>query len=126
MIAQRKNWPVLTTIAAVALAISIAGDQYGIPQKWNVGLGTTFLVFGIVIKQFPSDWKRPLFWLVICVLLPLHLGVLWLILSVVLSRATRVGTLAWSPLAFAQGVILFLLVSFAKQKFFREIGDRRK
>ena len=120
MIAQRKNWPVLATIAAVALAISIAGDQCGVPQKWNVGLGTTFLVFGIVIKQFPSDWKRPSFWLVICILLPLHLGILWLILSVVLSRATRVGTLAWSPVAFAQGVILFLLVSFAKQKFFRK------
>ena len=117
MSAHRENWLALVAIAAVALTISIVGDQSGIPQKWNVGLGTTFLVFGVVIKQFPSDWKRPLFWLIICGLLSLHFAVLWLILNVVLSRVTRVGTLMWSPVAFAQGVILFLLISAFNQQF---------
>jgi hypothetical protein len=120
MTAKHKDSLVLVVIALMALAISIAGDQQGVSQKWNVGLGTTFLVFGIVIKQFPGDLKRPLFWLLICILLVFHFAVLWVILEIALSRVSHVGTLMWSPVAFVQGMILFFLISAVKQKFFRK------
>ena len=116
---QGANRLVLFVIAGLSLTISIVASQLGASQKWDVGLGTTFLVFAVVIKQFPKDWRRLQFWETILIFLALHCVGLYLVLHVLLRNQVRVPTLFSGTFAFVEGIVLWLAVLWVKENIWK-------
>lgn len=105
----------LLAIACVGLCISIIAHALGATQKWDVGLGTTFIMFAAVVKQFPRDWRQQRFWMLVLSLLVFHSIGLWLVLNVLLRASTRIPTLLSGGIAFVEGIVLFGVIG-SRQK----------
>jgi hypothetical protein len=82
-------------------------------------LGNTFLIFAVVIKQFPKDWRRLQFWQTILIFVALHCVGLYLLLNVLLRKQVRVPTLFSGAFAFVEGMVLWLAVLWIKQNIWK-------
>jgi hypothetical protein len=114
---------ILIGIAFIGLGISIVANQLGVAQKWDVGLGTTFCIFGVVVKQFPQNFTRPVFWLLVAVLLAFHSFGLWLVLDKILRGTNRIPLMLSGPVAFFEGFILLGILSAVNRSSFHKPSE---
>ena len=103
-------------IGLIGLAISITANRFGVSQKWDVGLGISFCVFGIVAIQFPAYFSRPSYWLILGGLLVPHFLALRFVLDIILRRTNRIPVMWSSVLAFAEMFALFVLMTIVRHR----------
>lgn len=111
---QKGNWVenlIVSAMALLALGLVITTDRLGLPEKWHAAVVGTLVTFGGVGLCFPRFWRRPFFWLLMAACFAVHCLVLVLLFAVILSNVKVVGTFAWYPVAFAEGLMLLGIVT---------------
>jgi hypothetical protein len=107
---------IIGAMAALALGMIFVTDRLGLPQKWHAAIVGTFVTFGGVGLCLPTYWRRPFFWLLMTACLALHSLAIGFLFAVVLAKTRLIGTLAWFPIAFVEGIVLLgLMIRFAKE-----------
>jgi hypothetical protein len=100
-----------------ALAVAIAADENGMPQKWHAAIVGTVVAFGGSLWALKRKWKSASFWLAVITCFGFHVALMWLVFERVLSATKNVGILEWSPVAFAEWLILLLVIPFLQGGF---------
>ena len=102
----------LTIVAGIAVAGALlfyagVGPVSWMPSvRWWSLVGTTVLVFWVVVKPFRHFWRRLSFWLKVAALLAVHL----LVYTVALLYIPQWRLLWFVPLSVVEGGLLVLVV----------------
>jgi hypothetical protein len=115
----RGSWTenlIVGAMALLALGMVIATDRLGLPQKWHAAIVGTFVTFGGIALCFPRLWRRSFFWLLMTACFAVHSLLIVFLFAVILADVKFIGTLAWFPVAFAEGiVVLGVITKFSKK-----------
>jgi hypothetical protein len=110
----KRNWTenlIVLAMGLVALGMVVTTDRMGFPQKWHAAIVGTFVTFGGVGLCYPRQWSNLSFWLLMGICLAVHTVAIWIVFAVLLASVKTMGTLVWSPVAFAEGIALLGIVA---------------
>jgi hypothetical protein len=99
----------IITLAVTLLAAAIV---YAVraPSKWLTAIFITVVTFVGVISYFRNRWRSRRFWQIIVAALLVHLVLVWVVFSVVLSGIQGVGFLVCVPVIYFEAYIIYRCV----------------
>ncbi len=107
-------------MVVLGLAMAIIMDQAGMPQKWHAAIVGTLVSFGGVSLVFQRKWSYPQFWIALAICFAVHLAATWVVFEKVLAHVKVIGILIWTPIAFAEGILLLGVIPVLERKLRRE------
>jgi uncharacterized membrane protein HdeD (DUF308 family) len=101
--------------ALCALAIAVIADHHGMPQKWHAAIVGTLIAFGGSIWALKRKWGTAKFWPAVIFCLGFHSVLTWYVFQRLLAEVSNIGILVWSPVGFAEGVILLMAIPLVQR-----------
>jgi hypothetical protein len=98
-------------------AALIGARSLGIPEKWATALMGSLLTFGGVLYAFRTHLKRWSFWLSFLIAVAAHVAATFVLMSYIFRGVQRISIFLWYPGAFAEAILLLIVVKRIEEKF---------
>jgi hypothetical protein len=124
---KKRRWlwenSILLLIGVFGFMLASSFHNRGIPQKWATAIVGALIPFGFVIFAFRRILFRWSFWVSLAICLTIHVLVIWVVFSYLLSGIGSFPILLWLPIMLVE---VFLLLIFVKRIEEKLTGQHEK
>ncbi len=108
------------TVVIVGFFLVVMMDWAGLPQKWHAAIVGTAISFGGVVAAYQRKWRYRRFWISLGICFVVHILLMWIVFQRILAPVRTLGILIWSPIAFAEIILLVAVIPVIERKLRRK------